>query len=225
MCGDPGRAELIAARLTHEEELGRNREYVTFRGGHEGVDIVVASHGVGAPGAMVCFQELITAGVRTLIRVGTCGALADGIEDGDLVVADACVRDDGVTHQMVPATYPAAASAEVVLALVAAASDRRAHRGIVWTKAAFYRGVLPVDFETYRSIGVVAVEMELAALLVVAAMRGARAGGVLVVDGSPLRRTSELEYDPHRQVVADAVESAIDVALGAVSRLAADSDR
>lgn len=69
--------------------------------------MVVASHGVGAPGAILLFQELAEAGVRTIIRFGTAGAIRPGIADGDLVIAEAAVRDDGVTgHRGTRAARP-----------------------------------------------------------------------------------------------------------------------
>jgi uridine phosphorylase len=223
VCGDPGRAERIASRLEAADQVASNREYVTFRGSWHGVDIVVASHGVGAAGAMIAFQELARAGVRTIVRVGTCGALRDDIADGDLIVASACVRDDGVSDQMVPPTYPAAATPEVVVALEEGCrtAGARWQRGLVWTKSLFYPGVLEPPRELLIRAGVIGLEMELSALFVLGGMLGLRTGGVLTVDGNPTRRASEFDYDPHRAVVDEGVERAITAALTACERLSA----
>lgn len=220
--GDPFRAELLAKRLTDAVEVAHAREYRTFRGSWQGTEVVVSSHGVGGPGAICLFQELADAGVRTILRLGTAGAMQAGIADGDLVIAEAAVRDDGVTQQLVPPEYPAVASAEVVLALVAAARERQApaHRGLVWTRAAFYPGLLPVPMPAYVRAGVLAIEMELSALLVHGSLHGLTTGGVLVIDGvaaDELRETTG--YDPHREVVAAGVERAMDVALDALVQL------
>ena len=117
--GDPFRAERISHQLDDVVEVAFKREYRTYRGRWNGVDIIVSSHGVGGAGALCQFQELMDAGVDTIIRLGTAGSLAPGIADGDLVVADSCIRDDGVTHQLMPESYPASSTAEVVLALLA----------------------------------------------------------------------------------------------------------
>jgi uridine phosphorylase len=220
--GDPFRAELLAKRLTDAVEVAHAREYRTFRGAWQGTEVVVSSHGVGGPGAICLFQELADAGVRTILRLGTAGAMQAGIADGDLVIAEEAVRDDGVTQQLVPPEYPAVASAELVLALVAAARERQApfHRGLVWTRAAFYPGLLPVPMPAYVRAGVLAIEMELSALLVHGSLHGLTTGGVLVIDGvaaDELRETTG--YDPHREVVAAGVERAMDVALDALVRL------
>jgi uridine phosphorylase len=221
--GDPFRAERVAKRLDDPAEVAWAREYRSFRGSWQGAEVVVASHGVGGPGAICLFQELADAGVGTILRLGTAGAMQPGVGDGDLVIAEACVRDDGVTQQLVPPEYPAVASAEAVLALVAAARDRQAphHRGLVWTRAAFYPGLLPVPMPAYVRAGVLAIEMELSALLVLGSLRGLITGGVLVIDGVAADELVETTgYDPHRDVVAAGVDRGIEVTLDALVGLA-----
>jgi uridine phosphorylase len=220
--GEPSRAERIAARLNGAEEVAHAREYRTFRGGWQGTDVLVSSHGVGGPGAVCLFTELADAGVGTVIRFGTAGSMQRGVADGHLVIAEAAVRDDGVTGQLVPAEYPAVARAEVVLALTEAARRHgvRHHRGLVWTRAAFYPALLELPRRAYVAAGVLAIEMELSALLVVGALRGLTCGGVLVVDGSAADELATTTgYDPHRDVVAAGVDRGIAVALDALTSL------
>lgn len=56
--------------LENARKVGANREYHTYVGTWKGASIAVASHGVGAGGASCCFEELIQAGVTTIIRAG-----------------------------------------------------------------------------------------------------------------------------------------------------------
>jgi uridine phosphorylase len=220
--GDPFRAERISRLLTDAVEVAHKREYRTFRGRWNGAEVVVSSHGVGAAGALCQFQELMDAGVDTIIRLGTAGSLSSSIADGDLVVAESCIRDDGVTAQLMPQSYPAAATAEVILALIASADAHSAphHRGVVWTRAALYPGVLDLGLAGYVKLGVLAIEMELSALLVLAATRGVRAGGAVVIDGAAADELVDTTgYDPHRAVVAEGVTRAIAVTLDALVSL------
>ncbi|HSL58642.1 MAG TPA: hypothetical protein VK866_12430, partial [Acidimicrobiales bacterium] len=202
-------------------EIGRNREYVTFVGRHRGVEVAVASHGVGAAGAAICFEELCRAGARSLVRAGTCGGLDPDVVDGHLVIATAAARDEGLTVRLVPTGFPAVADVDVVVALRAAAATTGApvREGVVLTSDLFYpHDVLGADLERWARAGAVAVEMECAALFVVAALHGARAGAVLAVDGNPLAR-GDVEmagYDPHRPVVRDAIDAAATTALDAL---------
>ncbi|MFB7505953.1 phosphorylase family protein [Streptomyces broussonetiae] len=228
--GDPARAAAVAELLDGAEEVSYQREYRVFRGGWQGLPVAVASHGVGAPGAVLLFQELADAGVRTMLRFGTAGAMRPGIADGDLVVAEAAVRDDGVTQQLLPPEYPAYSAPEAVLALQRAARAAQVphHRGVVWTRAAFQPGLIPLF--SYRGAGLAAIEMELSALLVTASLRGLVAGGAVVIDGVNADELADRDtplstgaYDPHREVVAAGVERGAVVCLQAL-RLLAEGD-
>jgi uridine phosphorylase len=221
--GDPERATAVAGLLADAALIGQNREYRSYQGTWHGTPVVVSSHGVGGPGAICQFRELAEAGVHTFIRFGTAGSLRDDIVDGDLVIAEAAVRDDGVTQQLVHPEYPAFATPEAVLALVAAATahQARAHRGVVWTRAAFSPMVRELPMREYLAAGVCAIEMELSTLLVFAGLSGLRAGGVLVVDGNAtVDNTDPTSYNPHRQVVVDAVARGSAVALDALVAVA-----
>lgn len=228
--GDPARATALADLLDDAKEVSYHREYRTFTGSWQGTPVVVASHGVGAPGAILLFQELAEAGVTTILRLGTAGAIRPGIRDGDLVIADAAVRDDGVTQQLIPAEYPAFATPEAVIALQRAARAAKApyHRGVVWTRAAFQPGFLPLPGDAYAAAGIAAIEMELSALYVFASTHGLTAGGALVVDGANADELVDEEapfstggYNPHRNVVAEGVDRGARIALDALRLLAA----
>ncbi len=221
--GDPKRATAVAGLLTDATLVGENREYRSFTGTWRGVPVIVSSHGVGGPGALCQFQELAEAGAHTFLRFGTAGSLRADIVDGDLVIAEAAVRDDGVTQQLIHPQYPAYSSPEAVVALAAAAGvhGARAHRGIVWTRAAFSPMAIELPMRDYLAARVIAIEMELATLLVFASLRGLRAGGVVVIDGNAtVDNTDPTGYDPHRQVVTDAVALGSQVALDALVGLA-----
>ncbi|MEX2558113.1 MAG: nucleoside phosphorylase [Actinomycetota bacterium] len=220
--GDPDRISFIAKMLDGSREVASRREYVSCVGSWKGVELVVCSHGVGAPGAILAFHELATAGVGTFVRAGTCGGLVESIADGDLVIATSAVRRDGVTDQMVDETFPAVSDAGVVSALERAASrsGHPWHRGIVLTQAMFFPGVLDDRIAAYAQEGAIAVEMELSALLVLASMKGLRAGGVLTSDGNPMTSSGPESYDPHRIVVQEGIRAMFNVALDALHDLA-----
>jgi len=219
--GDPARAARIAEFLDSPEEIVQNREFHSYRGSYQGVPVGVLSTGVGAPGAAIACEEAIRAGAEVLIRVGTAGALQDGVRDGDLVVALGAARCEGTTPRLFPLELPALADPDVALALwrVAKAKGIPVHRGTVVTLDLFYRGVLDLGLEAYSRAGALAVEMECAAVFSVAALRGARAGAILAIDGNALKASSG-DYDPHREVVRRAVDLEIEIALEAVVKLA-----
>jgi uridine phosphorylase len=110
------------------------------------------------------------------------------------------------------------ADADLVCALRerARATALDVHTGVVLTSDLFYpHPVLGPDLPLWQRAGCIAVEMELATLLVIAALHGARAGGILAVDGNPIAAadTDMSGYQPFREVVATAVEATLAVAL------------
>ena len=84
VCGDPFRAEAIARKLDNVRELASAGNIGLLSVKSHGVPITVVSHGVGSPGAAVCFEELIKGGVKTLIRVGTAGSYSADVPPGSL---------------------------------------------------------------------------------------------------------------------------------------------
>jgi uridine phosphorylase len=73
--GDPKRVEAVAKMCSDVSELSFNREYRIVNATYQGAPLTIASHGVGGPGASVCFEELISIGATTIVRMGTCGSL------------------------------------------------------------------------------------------------------------------------------------------------------
>lgn len=218
--GDPARAERAAGLLRDVRRLAVNREYATYTGYSGERRITVASHGVGSAGAGVCFEELARAGARVIVRAGTCGALQDDVVDGDLVIARGAVRDEGLTERLVPDGYPAVADHRLVSALEHAAREAgaRFHTGIVLSTDVFYPSrAVERSWAPWRESRVLAVEMEVAALFVVASLHGLAAGAVLTVDGNPTRAASDMsDYDPYRPVVAAGTEKMLRAALAAL---------
>lgn len=216
--GDPARAAKVADRLSDVSHVGTNREYATYVGTHHGHTVGVVSHGVGAAGAGVCFEELCRGGARRIIRAGTCGGMQPDVTDGDLVIVTGAVREDGLTERLVPQGFPALAAVDVVTALRAAA-DTPVHEGVALSGAVFYpSSVLGSDLARWQTAGVVAVEMECSALFVIAALHGVEAGAILTVDGNPLAEKDDdmSGYDPHRPLVHEAVDRMITIGLDAL---------
>ncbi len=221
VCGDPARARAIAGHLTEVRHVGSHREYETFTGTAGGIPVTVSSHGVGAGGAAVCFEELIQGGVRTLVRLGTCGSLQPQYREGALIVVTGAVRRDGASDRLIPPAFPAVADWRLVAALhEAAQSDPEATvgTGLALSEGVFYPGLLPSELPLWIAAGVLAIEMECSLLFTLAAIRGARAGSLLAVDNYVPERT---EYEPHRNVVTAGIERMIRVAVRAVPGLAA----
>lgn len=226
VCGDPGRAEQIATFFDSAEAVSSKREYTCIAGQYEGLRLAVCSHGIGASGAAIAFEELIAAGAKRIIRVGTCGALQREIEVGDLIIAHAAVQNTGYGNETVPLGYPAVADPEVTLALKRAAvdADRPCRIGIVLSRDNFYRGVdVPggPDYQIMSLANVLAVEMECSALFIVGNLRGIQTGAIVAVDGNVLVSGGEKmeKYAPGTAAAKRGVENGIKIALHSLRRM------
>ena len=219
--GEPDRAELCAKLLDDSKEVGNYREYRTFTGTFNGTPITICSHGVGSGGAAIAFHELCLAGVETIIRAGTCGALQAEIDDGQFIVGTGAVRNEGTTNHLVPIEYPAVAHHDVVGSLLATCRQHgyaAPPTGIVLTCATLYESLLDRPTDIWTRAGVLAVEMEYATLLVMAGIRGVKAGGLFVSDGNAVRKlehgeTGDFTYDPHREVVKSGTREMLKIAI------------
>jgi uridine phosphorylase len=193
MPGDPGRVQLMQTTWDGGAELAFHREYRSARGTYKGVEIGAISSGVGAPSLEIATHEFATIGGKTVIRVGTCGALRPEIDPGDLIVPMAAVRRDGTADRYLPLEHPAFADPEVSMALVEACERLgfRYHVGIVCSVSSFYVGQeRPVTggfwqsgvdglIDDLRAAGVDCLEMECSALFVLARLFGMRSGAIL----------------------------------------------
>ena len=202
--GDPGRCEKIAAYFDEPVLVAQNREYVTYTGKLLGEKVSVCSTGIGGPSASIAMEELTKIGADTFIRVGTCGGINEKVCAGD------AVRQEGTSREYAPIEYPATADFDVTNALVYGAKKEELiyHTGVVQCKDSFYGQHSPEKspvsyellnkWEAWKKLGVLASEMESAALFVVAASLRVRCGSVFSVVWNQERKAKGLfEEDCH----------------------------
>jgi DeoD family purine-nucleoside phosphorylase len=177
--GDPGRALRLAQLLLEKPRmLNHNRGLWGYSGvAADGGPLTIQSTGMGGPSAAIVLEELIELGARRIVRVGTCGALADGLALGELVVPDGVLAEDG-TSRALGAGATLRPDAGLRAALQAAVPGART--GLVVSSDLFYDPD-PERAPAWARAGALAVEMEAATLLAVAERRGVAAAIVLAV--------------------------------------------
>jgi len=193
--GNPERVDKVTALWDDHDEVAHHREYRTATGEYDGAPVSVTSTGIGSPSAAIAVEELARVGVDTFIRVGSCGAIQEGMDVGDLVITSGAVRQEGTSDEYVRADYPAVADDEVVAALVAAAErlGYDYHVGLTMSADSFYAGQGREGFEGFEAAGsdalveelrdanVKNIEMEASAILTLANVYGLRAGAICSV--------------------------------------------
>ena len=213
--GDPFRVPLVAEYLEDAREVAHTREHRTMLGTYQGRQVTVTSTGMGCPSTAIAVEELARVGVTSFIRVGSTGALQPGIAPGDLVVSEGSFRNDGTTDAYAPKGFPAVPDLMITRQLVEEARREAegqafaANSGINLTDDAFY-AESPEWIKQVSDLGLLNVEMESAAMYVVARLRGLRAGMICSVSSNLVDGTSV--YDAHDALAAGWHHS-IEVAL------------
>lgn len=224
--GDPGRCKAIASHLDNHKFITSNREYELWNGYICDEKITVCSTGIGGPSAAIAMEELIACGADTFIRVGTCGGISLKVKADDCIIASGAVRQEGTSFEYAPSEFPAVPDFYVTNALLSAAKEAEytAHVGIVQCKDSFYGQhsphSMPVSYsllqkwESWKKLGVLASEMESAALFTVASARGVRCGTILHVIWNQERMIAGYnESESHN------VEKVINCAINALKKL------
>jgi purine-nucleoside phosphorylase len=186
MPGDPLRAKWIAETFLEDARCYSTvRNMFGFTGTFEGTRVSVQGSGMGMPSASIYAHELINDyGVKSLIRVGSCGALVESLQLRDVVAAIGSSTDSNMNRARFDGLIDYAPVAD--FGLLRTAVDVAAARGIemrvgpILAADAFYTD-RPDLYDRLADYGVLAVEMESAALYTIAARYGAKALTLLTV--------------------------------------------
>ena len=194
MPGDPLRAQFIAeSYLTDIEPFNHVRNMLGFTGRYEGVPISVMGSGMGMPSMGIYSYELYHFyGVEQIIRVGSAGAFAEQLELHDLVAAQGASTNSAYAAQYkLPGSYAPIADFGLLRRAVEAAEARDwpIHVGNVLSSDTFYSADEDAVARWAR-MGILAVEMEAAALYMNAAYAGRRALCLLSVSDHVIRGTA-----------------------------------
>ena len=221
--GDPGRVDRIADHCDEAETIAQNREYKIVNATYEGRELTICSTGIGCPSAAIAIEELANVGVETFLRVGTTGALQSDIEIGDMIVATGAAKNEGTTKRYEAVEYPAVPDYDALSALVdaAEANDEDVHVGPVTSDDAFYAETGDT-VDDWEDAGLLAVEMEAAAVFSLARRKGLRAGAICTVDGNLVEGTqkgTDTEDDELPDKAKNNVGRAIDITLEAATNL------
>lgn len=185
MPGDPLRAKWAAETFLDDPELVNDvRGMLGFTGTWRGHRVTIHGSGMGMPSLSIYANELITNyGARTLIRIGSCGAMQDHVAIRDVILAQTAsslsTPSRGILRELNFA--PCADWGLLVAAHEAAREmDARVHVGGIFSSDVFYDERPDLNEQMTRH-GILGVEMEAAELYILAARHGCRALAVLTV--------------------------------------------
>ena len=215
MPGDPLRAQALAKNHLDDARLVNSvRNMLGYTGTFKGRPVSIMGSGMGMPSISIYAHELFDYyGVKQIIRVGTCGGLLAGMQIGDLVLASAAGTDSAMNRQRFNGwDFSASADFELLRRVHERAVQKglKIRTGNVFASDWFYH---PDEafIEKVQKMGILALDMESAALYALAQQHGRRALTILSVsDVIPTgeqasHETRQNAFGPIIEVVLDAV--------------------
>lgn len=214
--GDPLRAQWIATEYLDDAQCYSSvRNMLGYTGTYRGTPVSVQGTGMGQPSMAIYAHELMAEyGVRTLVRVGSCGGMRPEVRVRDLVVAMSASTDSAMnTHRFDGVHYAPTADFDLLVRLVDACrgTGSTVHVGQVASWDVFYSD-RPDLRDRLTDYGVLAVEMEVAALYTLAAKHGARAAAVCTVSDS-LVTGEETTAQERERTFSAMVEATLDAVI------------
>ncbi|MCW1929155.1 purine-nucleoside phosphorylase [Bhargavaea beijingensis] len=213
--GDPLRAKYIAETFLEDVvQYNEVRNMFGYTGTYKGKRISVQGTGMGVPSISIYITELMQEyDVQKLIRVGTCGAIQKDVKVRDVILAQSASTNSKMNEIIFKGIdYAPTADFDLLLKAYEAGIEKGLHLkvGNVFTEDLFYSE--DAEHEKWASYGVLAVEMETAALYTLAAKFGRQALAVLTVSDHIL--TGEATSSEERQTTFnEMIEVALDAAI------------
>jgi purine-nucleoside phosphorylase len=215
--GDPMRAKWIAETFLDDPVCYTEvRGMLGFTGTWQGERVSVQGSGMGMPSASIYTHELINEyGVKAVLRIGSCGALAEDLQLGDVIAAIGSATDSNMNRTRFDGLVDYAPVAD--FGLLRTAADVAERRGIpmrvgpILAADAFYTD-RPDLYDTLADYGVLAVEMESAAIYTIAARYKAKALTILTVSDH-IKRGEAMDSARREQGFSDMVQIGLDTAI------------
>ena len=222
MPGDPLRSKFIAEHFLTDPVLVNNvRGIQGYTGTYDGVRVSVMASGMGMPSIGIYSWELYTLfGVENIMRIGSAGALADSLQLRDIVVAQGACTDSAWAGQYhLPGTFAPIADYHMLRTCTDIAEEMGARYqvGNLLSSDRFYgdEGGVPDALHAslnWKKMGVMAVEMEAAALYMNAARCGKHALAICTISDHILRHeycTAEERQNSFTQMMELALRTAV----------------
>ena len=150
--------------------------------GRKGVPVTLSGPFFGAPHAVIAMEKLIVLGAKRIWVLGWCGSLQHNLRIGNILIPTSAISEEGTSAHYPISNRAIESDAELNLMLEMALQQRGLpfSKGPVWTTDAVYRET-PDKAKAFQDQGVLAVEMEISALMTLAIYRSVAMAGLLVI--------------------------------------------
>lgn len=212
--GDPYRARFIAEKYLDDVVCySEVRGMLGFTGAYKGKRVSIQGTGMGMPSASIYFNELINDyGVKSMIRIGTCGAIREEVKVRDVVIAMTASTNSNMNRRIFGnLDYAPCADFDLLYKAyeMSKSMDTDIHVGSICTNDSFYDGDSK-EIKKLADYGVLALEMETSALYTISAKKNVKALTLLTVSDS-LVTFEETSSEERQNTFLDMVEIALEI--------------
>lgn len=214
--GTPDRLEALVKKIQKPMKNFSFMEHTMYTGEYEGIRITAMNGGMFSANTAITTEIVCNVQAENLIRLGSCGALREDINVGDLILATGSIRGDGVTPYYVDDKFETLPDTKLTDALEKAAEklEVKLHKGKVWSTDALLRETKEL-VEEKAGAGAIAVDMVSSAFLTIAQLYKVKAASMLAVSDNLM--TTEMGFTNPVYYIAET--SMINVALKAIEIL------
>jgi purine-nucleoside phosphorylase len=214
MCGDPLRIKYIAETyLTDAVCFNNVRGMLGYTGYYNGKRISVMGHGMGMASIGIYAYELYNHyGVKQIIRAGSAGGIGEGVNVRDIIIAQGVCHDSNFAWQYnLPGTFAPIADFGLLKAADAKAAQLgiNARVGNIYSTDVFYAP--EIVNSQWKEMGILGVEMEAAALYMIAAKAKAKALCVCMVSNHMFTK-EELSTEERQMGFDDMIKLCLEIA-------------
>ncbi len=221
LAGDPERINRLSKILKESKKISDNRGLILYEGFYDDIKITAVCTGMGGPSMAIVAEELINAGAKYLIRVGSGAVLKKEINTGDAIISTGIYKEGTSTNNYVPLNFPAVPDYDVLNALIESAKESKNnfYYGITISTDAFYSELHAKTMIELSEQGVIGSEMEGAMLFTVAQLRGAKAGMIFHAGINIKRKEAHKDILSQQKARSEGESKTILIALNAIKKL------
>lgn len=200
--GQPQRAKMCVDQLENPVKNFTFLGYTMWTGWYNARKVTVGNGGFFSADSAFMTELVCAAGVNTIIRIGSCGAMREDIKIGDFIIADSVLRGDGATRYYVDEEFKSTVDSDLTEEMMMIFKNiGAAHKGGVWTTDALFKETKEI-VNSYIRKGAIAVDMVTSPFVTIANLYKKKPAVVMTVSDNLI--TGQLGFSDFRFFEAEA---------------------
>lgn len=211
-----------------------NKRYPMFVGYYKNKQITLINTHMGPSNTSIVVDQVIDLGAKHIIKLGTFGAIKEGVKIGDIFLPIGAIRNEGNTEAYAPIEFPAVPNPMLLNSIKEAAGKMKVgfFEGVVWSTGVYQPITKDIStnprfkYDTWRSFDVFGVDMECSSLFICSAAKKTKSAAVMVcnrdwetIDG--FRKGKNVDWKKYKKttIYYKQTEKAIKIVLETIARI------